>query len=571
MTFKGLACDYDGTLASHDRIGAETLAALARAREAGVRLILVTGRSFFGLTRICERLDLFDAVVAENGGVIYFPAAGVIRDQGPPPPLRLLAELDRRGIYYHAGRVVVGTARQDEAAVRDALAAMGVSLDLLYNRGALMLLPAGISKGSAVRQVIGVLGLSFHDVLALGDAENDLDLFEACGWAACPANAVPELARRADWVLPGENGAAVAEAIAGPILDGSLRLDQSPRHRIPLGWAVETAEPVTVPARGVNVLIEGDPLSGKSWLAGALVERLLAQRYALCVIDAEGDYRVLMRLPGVTWEEIDDAASLRRALAHLERDPAACVVVDLSGAAHLEKVRLVEDALAQLGRLRRRLGRPHWVVLDEAHYSLHREGVVDPVVGIAEKGFCFVTYRPSWLRDSVVKSIDVVVLARTTLPEELAFLRAALGEANGGRAVPVLRDLPDHEFVIVQPWGAATTFTAPPRATTHVRHRTKYADSSVPPQRAFLFRDAGGEVVATARSLTEFRHVLRAVDGRVLAAHAARGDFSRWMRDVFSDRELAAQIRKTEARFTRGEIPDLRGPIERLIASRYGP
>lgn len=186
MTFKGLACDYDGTLASQDRIGAAALAALTRAREAGVRLILVTGRSFFDLIRSCERLDLFDAVVAENGAVLYFPAAGMIRDQGPPPPPRLLAELDRRGIFYHAGRVVVGTGRQDELAVRAALASTDVTLDLVYNRGSMMLLPAGISKGTSMRQVIGILGLSFHDVLAVGDAENDLDLFEACGWAGCP-------------------------------------------------------------------------------------------------------------------------------------------------------------------------------------------------------------------------------------------------------------------------------------------------------------------------------------------------------------------------------------------------
>lgn len=83
--FKALACDYDGTLASNNRIGAEALAALSRAREAGLRLVLVTGRTFFELLRVCDRLDLFDAVVAENGGVLYFPEPGLIRDQAPPP------------------------------------------------------------------------------------------------------------------------------------------------------------------------------------------------------------------------------------------------------------------------------------------------------------------------------------------------------------------------------------------------------------------------------------------------------------------------------------------------------
>jgi len=80
------------------------------------------------------------------------------------------------------GRVVVGTTRAAEAEVHEALAAVGATLAIFYNRDALMLLPAGISKGSGVLHVIRHLGLSFHDVLALGDAENDLELFEACGW-----------------------------------------------------------------------------------------------------------------------------------------------------------------------------------------------------------------------------------------------------------------------------------------------------------------------------------------------------------------------------------------------------
>src|SRR3990172_10524554 len=108
MIFKAIACDYDGTLALENRIAPEALAALEQVRQAGVRLILVTGRSLFGLTRACECLDFFDAVVAENGGVLYFPGLGMIRDLGPPPAGRLLVELDRRGVSFGAGRGVGG-------------------------------------------------------------------------------------------------------------------------------------------------------------------------------------------------------------------------------------------------------------------------------------------------------------------------------------------------------------------------------------------------------------------------------------------------------------------------------
>jgi hypothetical protein len=557
-------------------MGAEVLAALERAREVGVRLILVTGRTFFELVRVCERLDLFDAVVAENGGVLYFPAEGRINNLAPAPPSALLAELDRREIAFHVGRVVVGTTRTAEAQVREALAAVGATLAIFYNRDALMLLPAGISKGSGVRHVIPHLGLSFHDVVAIGDAENDLELFEACGWAACPTNGVPELKERADWVFEGVNGSAIARAILGPMLGGLLPLRYSRRHRIAVGWAVQTSEPVTVPIRGVNLLIQGDPLSGKSWLAGALVERLVGRQYAVCVLDPEGDFQILARLPGVLWQEVRDGASLDKALNSFVADPSACIVVDFSRLPHGRKVELVEKGLNAIRDLRRRLGLPHWVVLDEAQYLLHREGVADEVIGIEDRGFCLITYRLSWLRPSVRKAVDVLIAARTTLPEEVACVHAFLTEAFGGDtdATAVLPHLPAGEFLLLhteqtEP-SRAVTFVPIPRETAHVRHRKKYADTVLPPDQRFYLLAPDGKVVAVAGNLNEFVQALATTEERVLAYHAMRKDFSRWIMGVFNDQDLGRAVRKLESRWMRGEIPDLREAMQRLVTHYYG-
>jgi hydroxymethylpyrimidine pyrophosphatase-like HAD family hydrolase len=577
MFFKALAFDFDGTLASADRIGPGVREALERARQAGVRLILVTGRTFFELSRVCDCLELFEAVVAENGAVLYYPGSAMIRDQGPPPPNRLLAELDRRGIYYQVGRVIVGAARTDEGAIREALGTVGVNRDTVYNRAALMLLPAGVSKGTGVQNALRFLGLSFHDVLAFGDAENDLPFFEVCGWRACPADGMPLLKERADWIFPGENGEAVAAAVVGPVLQGLLPVQSSARHRIPLGWSAETSEPVAIPARGVNVLVHGDPLSGKSWLAGALVERLVAARYAVCVIDPEGDYQVLSRLAAVTWAAIHSEQDMVRLLTRLERNLGASVVADLSALPHARKVNVIEAGLRAIGDLRRRLGRPHWVLLDEAHYSLHREGVAEETLGIEERGFCLVTYLPSWLRERVVKAMDVYLLSRVTTPDELAFLSASLPgiAAHGDWPAAMLPQLPRGKFVVVQPDRSgvpmALTFVASARETMHVRHVKKYADSRVPAERRFFFRDHEGRVVAAAESLHGFRHAVTAVPDDVLVYHAARDDFSRWVLDVFTDRELARQLEKSVARWRRGEIPDLGRAIDRLILNRYGP
>jgi hydroxymethylpyrimidine pyrophosphatase-like HAD family hydrolase len=573
VIFKALACDFDGTLASEDRIGESARSALRQAQEAGIRLILVTGRTFFELTRVCDCLDRFDAVVAENGGVLYFPEHAMIRDQGPAPSPRLLAELDRRGICYQVGRVIVATARADEPRVREALEAARVTRDVIYNRAALMLLPPGISKGKAVERVLRSLGLSFQDALAMGDAENDLALFEACGWAACPANGVAALQERADWVLPGEDGEGVAAAMKGPIIQGFLSGRHSPRHRISLGWVVESSEPVSIPARDINMLIHGDSLSGKSWMAGALIEHLGAAHYAVCVIDPEGDYRVLARLPRVRWAEVTDCLSLEDVFAEFDRDPEACVVADLALLSHELKLELIQIALEKIGESRRRNGLPHWVVLDEAHYSLHRQGVATEMIGIEHKGFCVVTYRPSWLRASVKRNLDLFVLARSTAAEELECLRSCLRAAPGAEAaLATLPSLPVGEFMLIEPGSEASPLTFRPaaRETAHVRHLKKYVDACVPVAERFIFRGVDGHVVGEARSLDDFRRMLRIVAEEVLAHHTRRGDFSRWVLDVFSDRELARQLRKTEARWRRGEIPGVREIMDQIIASRYG-
>jgi hydroxymethylpyrimidine pyrophosphatase-like HAD family hydrolase len=576
VLFKALACDFDGTLAFQDRIRPAVAAALEEARRARVRLVLVTGRTFFELTRVCDCLELFDAVVAENGAVVYYPGSAMIRDQGPPVPGRLLAELDRRGIYYQVGRVILGTARRDETGVKEALAAAGVTRELVHNRAALMLLPAGVSKGSGVQQVLRFLGLSFHDVLALGDAENDLPLFDACGFSGCPSDGLPAVQARADWVFPGGHGDGIAAAISGPILHGRLVATESPRHRVSVGWVAATSEPVTIPTRDVNVLIHGDPHSGKSWLAGALVERLVAARYAVCVIDPEGDYRVLTRLPGITGMEIQRPDDVDEALEAIGRMPSASVVLDLSLLPHASKVVLIERALRRIRETRAGVGRPHWVLIDEAHYSLREEGVASDAVGLDDRGFCFVTYRASWLREPVIDAVDVFVFARTSRSQDLGLIAAALPAAAGASAdvLETLARLPRGEFLLVQrdPGRrlSALTFVAAPRQTVHVRHLVKYVDSCVPPGREFLFRAEDGHVRGTADSLQSFRRVVATSPDAVLVHHAGRGDFSRWVRDVFADEDLARQLGKIESRWRRGELSDLRRAIVALITARYG-
>jgi hypothetical protein len=273
--------------------------------------------------------------------------------------------------------------------------------------------------------------------------------------------------------------------------------------------------------------------------------------------------------------EAHDQADIDTALRHFERDPAACVVIDLSTVADAGKVRMIERALLAIREMRRQLGFPHWVVLDEVHYSLHREGVAERASSTEDKGFCFVTYKSSWVRPSVMSAIDVLIFARTTAAHEVAFLRSFLAESGstGGGVISALATLPPGKFVVMRKEGsgawAALTLTAAPRATPHVRHLRIYADVSVRPEHAFLFRAPDGRLMVTADRLNEFRRLVATTDEDVLAHHAGRHDFSRWIRGDFADPELAAQLRKAESRWRRGDVADFRGLIDEVIAVRY--
>ncbi len=347
---------------------------------------------------------------------------------------------------------------------------------------------------------------------------------------------------------------------------------RSGRHQVVLGWSAQTSEEAVIAERGVNVLIQGDPLSGKSWLAGVLIERLLGRRYAVCIIDPEGDYQVLAPLPGVNWADVVNDEDLGRALARFDHDPQACVVLDLSTVPQAKKVGIIERGLELLRERRQRCGIPHWIILDEAHYSLHPEGVADRAIGIQDKGFCLITYRASWLRESVVQGIDVFLFARTTVPRELDFLRPVLNglPASTASVVSTLPNLPQGKFLLVRPDAVdarVQTFMAAPRMKFHVRHLRKYTEGQLPDGRCFFFRRPDGQLAATAGSLGGFLHAVSRVSEEVLRFHATRGDFSRWLLGVFADRELGRQLAKIERRWGRDEIHDLRHAIERLIAA----
>jgi phosphoglycolate phosphatase (TIGR01487 family) len=211
--YQVLATDYDGTLAHHGTVSPETLTAIGRLRAAGKKLVLVTGRELEELKDVFPDIGLCDLVVAENGALLYWPNTGRVSLLSEPPPEKFVAELKARGVPVAVGRVIVATVEPHEVAVLQTIKALGLELEVIFNKGAVMVLQTGVNKATGLRSGLARMGLSTREVIAVGDAENDHAFLRICGCGIAVANALPMLKERADFVTARPHGAGVVELI----------------------------------------------------------------------------------------------------------------------------------------------------------------------------------------------------------------------------------------------------------------------------------------------------------------------------------------------------------------------
>ena len=214
MRFLALATDYDGTLATDGAVDPETVAALRRLAATGRTLILVTGRQLNDLLRVFPEAGLFAAVVAENGAVLYRPGSGEMRVLAPPPPAHFVETLQRRRVEpLWRGQVVVATVQPNDTAVVDVIRELGLDLQVILNKGSVMVLPASVDKATGLRAALDELALAPEHVVAIGDAENDQAFLATCGYGVAVANALEPLKAASKHVTRGEAGAGVREII----------------------------------------------------------------------------------------------------------------------------------------------------------------------------------------------------------------------------------------------------------------------------------------------------------------------------------------------------------------------
>jgi hypothetical protein len=422
-----------------------------------------------------------------------------------------------------------------------------------------MLLPSGINKAVGTQRALDELGRSPRNLIAFGDAENDLPLFALAELAVAARGSVPAVAAVADDRLRLPGAAGVADVVRD-LLERGGTMPTPHRRAIEIGSA-DDGTPAAIPPDGENVLVSGDPASGKSWVAGLTAERLMDAGYRVCVFDPESDHGALGRRPGAI--VLGGTMGLPAAddVGTVVHDTGVSVVLDLASLPRAERLRYVRRALRSIVGERTRSGVPHCTVVDEAHSVFH-PGAPRDSDGVIESGnLVLVTHRPSLRATHVLESVGTFILTQTTVEQQRYFVDGLL-RARG----PADLDVPATLHALAFPRGGLLsrdrglprwqTFMPRRRLSADALRTRRYANVAVPPEKGFSFRLPDDRVVATARTLEEFDQALASVPLASLEHHVASGDFSRWARDVVGDPRLAGGLAKLEATSATGAPVD---------------
>src|SRR5581483_2409736 len=371
MRYHALACDYDGTLAWEGSVSAHVIDALHRLKDSGRKLLLVTGRELGDLKAVFHNLELFDRVVAENGALLYRPATGEQKVLGEAPPEALVERLRALGVQpLSVGASIIATVHPWETTVVRAIRDLGFEHQVVFNKGSVMVLPPTVNKGTGLSAALDELMLSPHNTVAIGDAENDHAFLSLCECSIAVADALPVVKQRADLVTRAGSGEGVAELAERLLSDDLASIAHLlERHDVRLGTGGD-GRAVKVRAYGELGLVGGPSGSGKSTVTMGFLEGVAEGGYQFCVIDPEGDYGSVDRAVALG---SNDGPPTPDEVLNLLQSPAHCAVVNLTGLALQDRPGYFARLFPRLQELRAHTGRPHWVVVDEAHHLLPME------------------------------------------------------------------------------------------------------------------------------------------------------------------------------------------------------
>ena len=561
MRYHALAADYDGTLAHHGLIDDLTWASLRRLRDSGRKLIMVTGRELDELLGLLQHPEMFDRIVAENGAVLFNPASKSIKLLAEAPPPEFAAELMERGVDRVAvGRVIVAAWEPHQDTILHVIHDMALELQVIFNKGAVMVLPTGVNKATGLAAALRDLGLSAHNVVAVGDAENDHALITRAEFGVAVANALPALKKHADLVTPADHGAGVSQLV-DQLLANDLGSHAPERHRILLGRNGDQV--INLDPYSTNAMICGTSGSGKSTLTSGLLERLDEAGYQFSILDPEGDYTsidfaVVLGAP--------NRAPLVTEVMDVLKDPTRNAVVNMLGVAVDHRPEFFARLLPPLVELRTRTGRPHWLVVDEAHHMLPLTWQPVGELALRPHGTLYVTVHPGSVAKPVIESINTLLVVGDH-PDKTVKEFAKVAGIKRAPSVSSDRVPPGHVLYWRTDSKHAQLVATQPPQSERTRHSRKYVEGNLG-RHSFFFRGPEQRLKLKAHNLQLFALLADGVDDDTWNFHLRNGEYSKWFREYIKDPELASAAELIERDLRLSAVAS-RAVILQEITKRY--
>jgi HAD superfamily hydrolase (TIGR01484 family) len=566
MRYLVLACDYDGTLATHGQVSPQTLQALAQAAASGRKLVLVTGRILEELKEVLPDLHLFSLIVAENGAVLYHPADAREQMLAEAPPEAFLHALEEQHVRpLVEGRVIIATEQPHELTALEVIREQGLEYQVIFNKGAVMILPTGVNKGSGLSAALRELHYSAHNVVGVGDAENDHSFLSMCEYAVAVANALPALQEKADYTTKAASGAGVRELIKHLLRDDLTELEQHlHRHVLQLGQQ-EQDQPLEINAYRSSLFLTGPSGSGKSTIAMSLLEQLVEQQYQFCLIDPEGDYEAFQE--AITLGGPHREPEISEIIQTLETSEQS-VIINLLGCSLDDRPTFFRNLLPALEDLRTRLGHPHWLLLDEVHHLFPPDWDGSSLERLRDLfGLLLVSAHPEHVSRPILALADIVMSVGENAPATLRTYARTLAEQP---LTKVPQTLEKNEALVWFKGQGKPPVRVQPRApqTEHTRHRRKYAEGDLGQDISFYFRGPEGKLHLRAQNLITFTQLAQGVDDETWLFHLHQGDYSHWFRSVIKDNDLAEETATIEKQ-AQNSAQTSRSLIQEAIEKRY--
>jgi HAD superfamily hydrolase (TIGR01484 family) len=561
-----LACDYDGTLAHGGSVDANTILEVEKLKRSGRKFILVTGRQLPDLEKAFPQMDICDAIVAENGALLYFPQDRMKKVLAEPPKPEFAKVLIERGVEpLSIGDVIVATWHPNETVVVEVIRDLGLELQIIFNKGAVMILPSGVNKATGLQACLTELKLSPHNIVGIGDAENDHAFLKLSECSIAVSNALESLKQGVDLVTQGDHGKGVQELIQLLLENDLASLEgRLTRHNLVIGKREED-EPVQLNCYRSSILIAGTSGSGKSTLATLLMERMLEHNLQFCIIDPEGDYESFER--SVVFGDATHEPRVEEVITLLENDPGENAIVNLLGVTLHDRPRFFENLFPSLIKLRTKYGRPHWIVIDETHHLLP-EGW-DPSTMVPQEfyGLLMITVHPNHVSKSILTNVDTLITIGHEPANTISLFSERLGTKAPSSNIP---ELQRGEAVL---WEIKSNkkpyhFIADRPKMERKRHSRKYAEGELPPDRSFYFRGKEGKLNLRAENLNTFLKIADGIDDETWQHHLKNQDYSRWFRQYIKDDELAKDAAEVEKR-SNISTQDSKIAIREAIEKRY--